>query len=262
LRQQPTRGIVAGMGISSEGKIGIGLTLLGLLGAGIMSVAPLSYGVEAGWIMIAVAVVGGAMLGIHHFLPSVKRMHSHRRNRVVPLIGMLVSATTLLVFAAWYFWPVPNPVAVAAIMPNQIPSAPAPDPVQEGESKLNKETQKLIADKNVFLPIYFSYKRKMGPSVTDAQLESSDAISFYNDELKKIGYDLVVTSENVQTLAGNLFTNIVTVGKKGIVMNNGNGNVFDKIDITASDTGIDMNSSDNNKFSNVKINTPEAKDSH
>lgn len=50
--------------ISFEGKIGIALALLGLLGAGAIMVAPQALWI--GWTLIGVAVVGLLWLGIHH----------------------------------------------------------------------------------------------------------------------------------------------------------------------------------------------------
>jgi hypothetical protein len=62
------------MAISTEGNIGIGLGLLGLLGAGVLVVAPEPWVKMTGWAMIAIAVVGLLLLAGHHlFDVSVQR---------------------------------------------------------------------------------------------------------------------------------------------------------------------------------------------
>jgi hypothetical protein len=53
------------MHISFEGKIGIGLALIGLAGAGAMMVAPED--LEIGWSLITIAVVGAVFLVGYHF---------------------------------------------------------------------------------------------------------------------------------------------------------------------------------------------------
>jgi hypothetical protein len=55
------------MAISTEGKIGIALALIGLAGAGALVVAPAPWVTAVGWALIAVAVAGGIALGVHHF---------------------------------------------------------------------------------------------------------------------------------------------------------------------------------------------------
>jgi hypothetical protein len=50
--------------ISFEGKIAIALALLALLGTGAIMIAPQQMWI--GWTLVAVAVVGFVLLGIHH----------------------------------------------------------------------------------------------------------------------------------------------------------------------------------------------------
>jgi hypothetical protein len=58
------------MQISAEGKLGIGLGLMGLAGAGALVIAPADVAPEIGWAMIAAALAGFVMLGWHHFRVS------------------------------------------------------------------------------------------------------------------------------------------------------------------------------------------------
>lgn len=81
------------MHISPEGKIGIFLRLIGLAGAGAIMVAPEH--IEIGWGLIVFPTAG---LILHHF--------GIRRGRMIPLIGMILSAATFIGFSGWYFWPV------------------------------------------------------------------------------------------------------------------------------------------------------------
>src|ERR1019366_4998598 len=54
-----------GMQISTEGKIGIALALVGVAGAGAIMVFPQD--IEIGWCLIAVAIIGAIWLAIVHF---------------------------------------------------------------------------------------------------------------------------------------------------------------------------------------------------
>jgi hypothetical protein len=54
-----------GRSISTEGKIGIFLALIGLLGAGAIMIAPQQLWI--GWSLIAIAVIGLIILGFYHF---------------------------------------------------------------------------------------------------------------------------------------------------------------------------------------------------
>lgn len=55
--------------ITLEGRIGIGLALLALLGAGAMNIAPQQAWI--GWLLIVVAVIGFVLLGIYHVSSTV-----------------------------------------------------------------------------------------------------------------------------------------------------------------------------------------------
>jgi hypothetical protein len=90
------------MHISAEGKIGILLALIGLAGAGAMMVAPEH--TEIGWLLIAVALTGGAFLAGHHFADLKKW-----RRKMVALIGMAVCVLGLFGFTTMYFFSRPTP---------------------------------------------------------------------------------------------------------------------------------------------------------
>lgn len=66
------------MAISTEGKIGIGLGLLGLLGAGVLVVAPEHWVKVAGWTMIAIAMAGFLLLGGHQLFEWILRLIERR----------------------------------------------------------------------------------------------------------------------------------------------------------------------------------------
>jgi hypothetical protein len=83
------------MAISTEGKIGIALGLLGLLGAGAIMVAPTQ--LLIGWSMIAVSVIGAIWLLFSHF--------ENWRNRITPAIGAMMLGVTFLGWIVWYFGP-------------------------------------------------------------------------------------------------------------------------------------------------------------
>jgi hypothetical protein len=104
------------MQISGEGKIGIGLGLLSLAGAGAIVIAPQH--TEIGWGMIAVAAIGAILLGYHHFDNRMERRGS---------IFLIVAIVCAVIFDSWYFWttyrsqPTPPPPA-----PTAKPSPPPP----------------------------------------------------------------------------------------------------------------------------------------
>jgi hypothetical protein len=74
--------------ISGEGKLGLALGLIALGGAGALGVWPTHQ--EIGWILIAIAIVGGAALTAHHFK---ERLTRDRRGRLIQKIG----AVTVLI---------------------------------------------------------------------------------------------------------------------------------------------------------------------
>jgi hypothetical protein len=71
--------------ISAEGKIGISLTLLGLLGAGAIAVAPDQVWIIA-WTLIAIAVIGLVLLFLYH-------VATYRRQRGQEAASMMPSMT-------------------------------------------------------------------------------------------------------------------------------------------------------------------------
>ena len=108
------------MRISPEGKIGIGLTLVGLAGAGAIVVAPAPWAAAIGWGMIALAGLGSILLAGHHF-------GQHSKRRMIPLIGLVASGGAFLFFVAWNFWPTKEnlplpPPSVMAVMPMPVGS--------------------------------------------------------------------------------------------------------------------------------------------
>ena len=74
------------MAISSEGKIGIGLTLLFGLGGGAVVVAPQQLWIA--WTIIAISLTGLVILGIYHFWP--------KRNRLKLGIALTTLGTVLI----------------------------------------------------------------------------------------------------------------------------------------------------------------------
>lgn len=83
------------MHFSSEGAIGIGLGLIALFGTGAIMIFPTRLWI--GWSLIAVSVIGFALLGA--ILLGLWEM------RIIPKIGMIFSAFFLVGCAIWYFWP-------------------------------------------------------------------------------------------------------------------------------------------------------------
>ncbi len=79
------------MYISDEGKIGIGLGLLGLGGGGAIMVAPQQLWI--GWMMFSLAASGGVALLIHHFCSGLRE----RKGFVLVLIGtgLLISGSII-----------------------------------------------------------------------------------------------------------------------------------------------------------------------
>src|SRR5258708_6713844 len=86
------------MRISAEGKIGIGLGLVGLGGAGAVMVWPEHTWI--GWVLMVVAAVGGVALSIHHF--------GERWNTGIKIAAFFsgVFVIAIVGWTAWFFWPV------------------------------------------------------------------------------------------------------------------------------------------------------------
>jgi hypothetical protein len=113
------------MQISSEGKIGILLTLFGLAGAGAMEIAPEKLWI--GWSLIGFAVLGSFALGFHHF-----------RGRFV----VVLLAAGAMCFDAWYYSNVLNVATLSPRMPPVVPST-RPEPATP-KPQLVSTWQKLI----------------------------------------------------------------------------------------------------------------------
>jgi hypothetical protein len=96
------------MHISGEGKIGIGLGLLGLLGVGIPMVAP-QYP-WLGWPFIATSVLGLIALAFHHFRVR-SRFGLPDRTRTASALIALLGGVCLISLAIWKFWINPDTVA-------------------------------------------------------------------------------------------------------------------------------------------------------
>jgi hypothetical protein len=92
------------MAISTEGKLGLLVGLLGVGGGGAIMIWPDH--TEIGWAMIAVAGCGGAALGWYHFSATLSRLWGPtRRTRMIALIGMIIFGFGFLASATVYFWP-------------------------------------------------------------------------------------------------------------------------------------------------------------
>jgi hypothetical protein len=87
------------MAISTEGKLGLAISLLALGGGGAVWVAPDH--TELGWIMIGVAAAGAIALAVYHFEAALAR--SWRRGQLRMLA--LASGVAIAGSAAVYFWP-------------------------------------------------------------------------------------------------------------------------------------------------------------
>jgi hypothetical protein len=90
------KGRVGPMHISPEGKIGIALGLVALAGAGALVVAPEPWVTGIGWIMIAAAIIGGAMLAWNHFSTRDRTLGGKLALFVVPTILIVASVFGLV----------------------------------------------------------------------------------------------------------------------------------------------------------------------
>jgi len=96
------------MQLGAEAKIGLGLTLLGIGGAGAIEVAPAH--TEIGWGLIAVAAIGFITLASHHFRPNLTRIwNPTHKQKMIVLSGMLACGIGFLAFTGVYFWPTATP---------------------------------------------------------------------------------------------------------------------------------------------------------
>jgi hypothetical protein len=116
------------MQISTEGKLGLVVGLVGLGGAGAVVIAP-----AIGWVLIGIAAIGGVALAFHHFGEALALIWNPGNNaRMIALVGMIAYGIGAIVFAGIYFWPrtsTPPPHAIISEpppAPAQLPSSPAP----------------------------------------------------------------------------------------------------------------------------------------
>jgi hypothetical protein len=106
------------MHISTEGKLGLLVGLVGLGGAGAVVIAP-----EIGWVLIGIAAIGGVTLAFHHFSEALARLWNPGNNaRMIALAGMIARGIGYLGFAAVHFWPRSELPPV----PTPLPSSPTP----------------------------------------------------------------------------------------------------------------------------------------
>lgn len=106
------------MAISTEGKIGIALGLIGLAGAGALVVAPAPWVTAVGWTLISVAAVGGIALGVHHF--QLAWVFRKSDGYLRPWVGILFACIILGAGYTGSHWPREH-----ALPPLQ-PQPPAP----------------------------------------------------------------------------------------------------------------------------------------
>lgn len=96
-----------GVRISFEGKASIWLSIIALLGAGVIVVRPDLH--IAGWLMIGVAATGACLLVAHHFAELWQDRRTKRgHHKVIAFVGMVVCSIGFAAFAAWRFWPPPS----------------------------------------------------------------------------------------------------------------------------------------------------------
>ncbi len=114
--------------ISSEGKIGIGLSLLGLFGAGVVIVLPDFH--PFGWLLIGGSLVGALVLALHHCMELWRDRHAPGGVRKLKgFIVLTAVAVGLFSFGAWHFWPKPGIAATSVVAPKKAtaPALPASD---------------------------------------------------------------------------------------------------------------------------------------
>ena len=87
------------MAISTEGKIGIGLTLLFGLGGGAVIVAP-EQQVWIGWVVIAFSLLGLVVLGVHHVSAAVVPTREKSPRMTLEDTGFFVGAGAAVIAAA------------------------------------------------------------------------------------------------------------------------------------------------------------------
>jgi hypothetical protein len=103
------------MGISTEGKIGIGLTLLFGAGAGAVMVAP-EQQVWIGWILIIVSAIGFVLLISYHLATRVRKPREERVNLLVSDIGFNGALIAAAVSAIATILRSPRVAIIAAVL--------------------------------------------------------------------------------------------------------------------------------------------------
>ena len=81
-------------GISTEGKLGILLSLIGIGGAGALFVFPHPYADYVGWSLIAMAVVGLVLMAIYHFARTSRAM----------VIAVAIAVTAAMLWLDYWYY--------------------------------------------------------------------------------------------------------------------------------------------------------------
>lgn len=94
--------------LSFEGKAGLVVGLVGLMGAGAIIVRPEQHFI--GWTLIAAAGVGAAALAIGQILELLRGLGTpNGRRKMIAFLGMAISGVALVASAFFYFWPSKTP---------------------------------------------------------------------------------------------------------------------------------------------------------
>lgn len=126
------------------------------------------------------------------------------------------------------------------------------------------EIKALMADKEIFRPIYRQYidEKLGGVRPTNVEvLKTPEAVNYYNDHLATQGSKLRVTRKNIDKLFGSIIerVNITNFHSKGVVLDNSNGNTFGKLNISGVGEALTLKNAHNNSFDETNINqSPKA----
>jgi parallel beta-helix repeat protein len=122
------------------------------------------------------------------------------------------------------------------------------------DPRYSAETKVIIEHKRDLLPLEHEYRLSHG----NVSLKSPEAVAFLNERLRASGKTWQITSENIDTVFGNMFLNSSMnspVGT-GVMINGGGGNTFDHNEISGGRAGVDLENTKNNKFNGNKITSP------